>query len=1286
MFTTNKSRYVESLLDYINDTKPYHTKLTEVISEYHFYDTINVAFHDSHRLKTQFASIWDKTYVTDGHRARFLTPSYNLPRYSIEANRHHFKTAQHKVPYLRDTLNIDNAFQLRASRGVESAIIDGTSMMAEGIDYHVSKGMYSFKVNTPSDSRSWYQTGQTSNTKDGTLVFQEDPSHPINVSQIDLHPSPQDVDTWTIEQTEISEVVAFDFTIPSTIWNITHNFSSTDLVWQIYVNTPSGLEAILGEVSNITTTSATVSFAQPQTGRVLLFRVPTNGVFQVDTLSSEWNIRHQLATDQIIAEVFAEVNGVLQLIIPQSVKIVDSNYLRVSFSTPLHGKVIILPTSVSRKITTPSTTWIIPLADNNKTPIFHVYEMGVDGLYSQIIPNSIELESNQITITFTQPTTGLVNLSPTDTFAWYKVSSLLYGELGITTSYMPHFYGRGMSCVISGISTNGSKAYIRTTKSNIAIHPEAPEETWTLIKVNPISFNQLVASYVGMPKVDVITATWPNDAMGEDISDPQFDYLRANWTIEVLSVGVSTAIARVSNDLLGFTPIDQTVNISGVSSFDIPSYLRFHLTVGSRGLKVGDTHTFSFGYDTDYFDISGYENAEYSEWSLRGTSFELTRNIPSVKALPLGSAYRNTKPEVWTFTFNERGGYFEVRGSTSGPTEIAWLGKEYDNGFLRIRLVRSDEAFNILRVNETSYMSSYLAGAISNGQLKNGDELYFQTLRDKPNYLVHGSVSGYSNPAIVGEYYWNGKIGFYLSNPTYRVARPDNTLSIGISTGNVSLANGATITFNTPPKFDVDDEQIRLVFHKDAYDNSKLKPIHTVRQFLASSSTRGTLPSVIVGDRYAEWECAEFGPERAFNVDFTIVEGATPLPDTYSLTIDIMANKFKMVHSQEVIIFPNLSNTATSIDINTYQEDILTLYLNSNHPELGSWNDLVPTYLLAATEYDNFSNGYELEIYDNLIGYDTDGTYGLTPPQVDGVDYNSHYLDTPRKQRPIVPDRGYTYEVWLKNVKDSKVGTITWQFDPDALFYRQVIDITDTFRLQYMKLNTSIDINVRQADEYNDLIKVLCSERFDIKIDLTPNEFAHTVVIDHSDLNIHHTHLNSDLTTDKANTHIVDLMKELNVIESNSPSSDLVAQTRVSDNSLSIVSTYDPLGDAGYDMFPYDISGFGLYPEGDDVFEIFTKSNMPITPSHDTKTFSDNIFTLSAELFNFSPTPTIELRKVDTSLLIPGTDFIITEYSNTMTNPIEVVNSYHTRIKSTSPNPSFTFTLLDPQPVTISIV
>lgn len=58
---------------------------------------------------------------------------------------------------------------------------------------------------------------------------------------------------------------------------------------------------------------------------------------------------------------------------------------------------------------------------------------------------------------------------------------------------------------------------------------------------------------------------------------------------------------------------------------------------------------------------------------------------------------------------------------------------------------------------------------VPNRGLIKGDNFTFRTFEEKPTYVVHGSVTGFSGVAEVGKYFWNGQIGFTIQPPTHAV-------------------------------------------------------------------------------------------------------------------------------------------------------------------------------------------------------------------------------------------------------------------------------------------------------------------------------------------------------------------------------------------------------------------------------------------------------------------------------------------------------------------------------------
>ena len=58
--SNKETTLLNSLIDYVNDVKPYHTKFREVSSEIFFADKMNVSFKETHSLDAYFQNIWTR--------------------------------------------------------------------------------------------------------------------------------------------------------------------------------------------------------------------------------------------------------------------------------------------------------------------------------------------------------------------------------------------------------------------------------------------------------------------------------------------------------------------------------------------------------------------------------------------------------------------------------------------------------------------------------------------------------------------------------------------------------------------------------------------------------------------------------------------------------------------------------------------------------------------------------------------------------------------------------------------------------------------------------------------------------------------------------------------------------------------------------------------------------------------------------------------------------------------------------------------------------------------------
>lgn len=152
------SVYVQSLVDFILDTKPYHAKLTEVVEEYQFIDSMNAQFVERAFISTMAKSAWMYSQFSSGSSTvntrihQVLNPSLRVGNYQNNApllNRGAFKVNRDENT---DLLAVPLAFDPKATQGagivdayVQRAGVDSEPLV-EAVDFHQSHGAYVFRV------------------------------------------------------------------------------------------------------------------------------------------------------------------------------------------------------------------------------------------------------------------------------------------------------------------------------------------------------------------------------------------------------------------------------------------------------------------------------------------------------------------------------------------------------------------------------------------------------------------------------------------------------------------------------------------------------------------------------------------------------------------------------------------------------------------------------------------------------------------------------------------------------------------------------------------------------------------------------------------------------------------------------------------------------------------------------------------------------------------------------------------------------------------------------------
>jgi hypothetical protein len=1255
-----KNAYVDSLIDYILDVKPYHTKLTEVISEFRFTDQLSVRITDEFKSKTRLASDWSFDYISDAFRTRYLVPDFTYPRYSLEGNRHYIDLATAELPKLKADYNL-TGYQLKASRGVESvvhnqyadSILQSSTSLVEGIDYHVSKGIFSFYLNSPGNTRTWSLTdlGEQPNfslfgsknqaaslVREGSITLYSnlnDLNDPNNL-KVDLATYP--TDTWTIKC--LTEHETIDVTSTSLIWTAAHNLNTMNVMaiffhgnYSTNWDYPLLNDQFLEQFSIIDENHVALTNSYPLQGIIRLVQVPDHLTFPIGPANTgSWTIKHNLKTDNVIVQLYEElIGGELRLVQPISITLPDSTHATVEFTPGITGKIFVLPAYqplTSEQVAIPAGQSIyidISGFTEEFVPQIQAYDT-TGAVLTYVKPYVMGYSPTQVFIIFPVDFTGKIFLTHPKSEHVYSVTSEMLGLHGYASA-AHRFSGNGISFLIENETSElNDSLTIKAQPEGFTVHPNAPEEVWSLIKVNPISIsnvqnvaaNTLKIVAIGLEDYQNFQADWTITCTAVTNTEVTFKvegfyistgvkFVEKNYTItantyfdtqldgENITLSTGEKILRLVfyprsrkvklGDSLSFNlgyegvsysalPYDYNARIYPSSSIDVPK--QFHFQTAATGqtvfnftyktvdsvkvngitqvhgidynitttgiiflsplakntevlIDITDVQLLPTGTNYDFYDSINY-NTEYSYYDLPPFMGELKPQSSTLKILPLGSAYTRAsveKDEIWTLTYSANDGNFKVVGSETGEMAPAYLGKEYDNGLVRFRIVDTTEVFDVLK-NVGTYRTQYEQRALANGDLADGDIISFIVLKEKANYLVHGSVTGFTKPAIVGQYYWNGLIGFNLSSPYYQISGPFISPVIITTVGAVEFDNVGHITFSQPPRFDSSDEQFTFTLHTAA-DYPKLLPVRP--QYLVQSSLRGSLPAAPIGALYQDFETSWSGTERNLKFELTI-----DTAQEGDFVVDIVSHPFKEFHSEEVLFTPGIMTG--KLVVNTFQPDDFQLSINSSHPELGGSGHNVPTYIVNTSA------------------------------------------------NPTTPDRGIEQELWLSN-SGHKVGTLKKLYDSTSSMLRQVIDFEADFAAAYLPLNQQFSFTNLQADLYADLAKIKFAERFVLnEMYSLYDEAAIAIEFSSSLINIVVEQTDTALATMTENKFGVydELPYDLSPYDYYFPAFTISEEavpssvgTSISDFGLSIVMQYDVV-EAGYDEIAYDISGYGIYP------------------------------------------------------------------------------------------------------------
>lgn len=183
---SKSSAYIDSLVNFTLDTKPYHSKLTEVAVEYRFEDSINVKVEDAISSKMQTKAGWLYDYFSGGSSTnrvlqlqRLVSPDVLRQELNLDEvnNPGGFKVARDEN---MDMVTVPYVYDKRWSLGIADAWIDRSGgpakdFIVEGHDYFRVQGAMSLQVSaaSPTDtdqSRRWQELNAQDTISEVTLA------------------------------------------------------------------------------------------------------------------------------------------------------------------------------------------------------------------------------------------------------------------------------------------------------------------------------------------------------------------------------------------------------------------------------------------------------------------------------------------------------------------------------------------------------------------------------------------------------------------------------------------------------------------------------------------------------------------------------------------------------------------------------------------------------------------------------------------------------------------------------------------------------------------------------------------------------------------------------------------------------------------------------------------------------------------------------------------------------------------------------------------------------------
>ncbi|MBT9137485.1 MAG: hypothetical protein DDT31_00016 [Syntrophomonadaceae bacterium] len=566
----NKSSvYVQSLVSFILDTKPYHSKLTEIIEEYRFEDELNVRIKEASFTRTHHKAAWIYDFFSSGpgsdstfRTQQVLSPDFaGLKHNSDQAN--NFGKWKANRDENIDMAQVPLVFSKKRFDGVGIADAwmerNGTKFMpyVEGHDYFQSHGSFEFQIKR---------------------IFNH---------QTSLMP------TWAETRTD----------------RVVTNATVTAQTLEYDRNRPqSAINKLITLVTNIQLhiKNNNILYNPPK------HTINSYGINSASTINSygQWRIlaidscRTLLALlhNNIIPPMWTTATGNPDLVL-------SGDYSKIVYGA--HASAIPPPPGFDgwirernlpqhrRYVSEEFIALLPPLMMGMHTDI-GLHKNGVIE-YNDI--NSISISVHNITANpnAVYEEWTISSISPAD--STWAVTGSHSGFIGIATTSVP-FVSSSISFKTTARDRHSDGEIVMLTPSNqITIHPSAPLETWNIIKINPKAYTRPAFISTNYGHIYDLKAVRGSVSLLGEVRSAGTYVLRAlnattfsvSYSADPSYSGTATVNSVYNDGHLGFTIVPGVVQ-----QFQIGDYFLIQAAnnIDSRTRNFG----LYYGYDLDSYD------------------------------------------------------------------------------------------------------------------------------------------------------------------------------------------------------------------------------------------------------------------------------------------------------------------------------------------------------------------------------------------------------------------------------------------------------------------------------------------------------------------------------------------------------------------------------------------------------------------------------------------------------------------------------------------------------------